>query len=166
MSGIYIIENELISFADFIELEESIKPRDTEYGTDSKNGKWYDSEHWKHTFFSHTPEHHVLVALNKTSGELAFSSHHGKFSNNIEKHYDDSRSRLGDSMKVINKVFHVGLKGANEFGHNVIRTKPADKKLDSLYSGIFTNKFAKKHLGDAGFEYKGKMRDFHTLIRK
>jgi len=150
MSGLYMVNERMMSFAEFCSLEEGIQPKETDHGTDFKNGKWENSDHWRHTFFSHKPDHHVLVALNKTSGELAFATHHGEPTSDTSN-YEEKRTHLGDAMSVFNKVMHVGLKGSKEHQHEHIRLKPADPRLDSLYSNVFQNKNTEKHLNSHGY---------------
>lgn len=159
-------ERVFMGFATFLSLSESIKPKETEYGTDSKNGEWDSSIlNHHHTFFSHRPDHHVLVTLNHRSGELAFATHHGDFSTDVWKHYSNERQNRDDSFTVLGKALHVGLDGAKKHGMKHLVIKGADDGLRHAYKTFLKNKFLQKHLEDNGYRYSHSDNDAHHFER-
>ena len=156
------IDGKMMGFLEFVELQESVAPLHTEYGTDGKNGQWHTNGDWHHTFFSHGPDHHVLVAMNHKSGELSFGTHHGEFTTNHEP-YDEKRTHLSDSLRVFNKVVHVAIHGAKHHNMKHIRFHAADPKLNHTYDMMIRSKHLQNHLQKHGFHYVGMKDGSHTF---
>src|SRR3990170_1267522 len=111
MSFVLVKEDgNFISFSDFISLEESVKPKETEFGSDFKNAAWKLTKDHSHlyTFFSHKLDHHVCVNIDRHNGVMGFGTHHGEPSKN-PLDYDETRKGHGEALKVFNKVAHVAL---------------------------------------------------------
>lgn len=140
-------------FSHFCSLDESIKPKNTEYGTDGKNKEWRSSGDYHHTFFTHKPDHHVLVALHKPSGELAFVIHRGEFSTDVHKHYNMEKQNSGDAPTVLGKALHVGLEGAKHHKMSKLMIEGGTPELKSAYESFVHNKLMQNHLGNAGWKY-------------
>ena len=147
-------ERVFMAFSTFISLEESVKPKETDYGLNGKNKLWSHkvADHY-HTFFSHRPDHHVLVTLNHKTGELAFATHRGEFNTDMHSHYEMTRSNRDDGLTVFNKVLHVGLEGAKKHNMKHLMIKGSDDKLKHVYRGFIQNKFLQTHLKQHGYEY-------------
>lgn len=152
---------EFISFSEFCNLSESFKPKETEFGTDGKDGKWnYNQDHiW--TLFSHAPDFHVMTYLNKKSGEFGFGTHRGEFTTDVANHYDESPKHAGEALSVMNKALHVALVGANEHNLDSIHIKGANAHLKEVYKTALNNKFLQNHLKNRGYEYSHSFRDEH-----
>ena len=154
-----------ISFSEYVSLCESFKPKETEYGTDGKDGKWNENETHYWTFFSHKPDHHAIVHIGKQSGEFGFGTHKGEFSTDAVNHYDESPKHLGEALSIMNKATHVALDGAKKHNINTIHMHGANENLRSVYDHAVKNKFLQKHLAANGFEYSHSFKDRHYFKR-
>lgn len=156
-----------MGFSTFVGLSESFKPKETDFGTDGKNGEWSHSvrDH-VHTFINHTHDHHVLVALHKHTGEVAFATHRGNFTDDIHHHYDMEKTHTGDALTVMNKVFHVALIGAKQHGLDKLKFHGGTEDLKHTYEMAVKNKHLQHHLGEHGFEYVGSEDGVHHFARK
>jgi len=165
MSSLIYIDGQLCSFSEYIMLRESVEPKETEYGTDGKNKEWQHTpnEHHAYTFFSHTPEHHVCVNIQKHYGIMGFGVHKGKFSNNPEDYLNESRTNTSDSLKVFNKVAHVAIQGVKQHNMPHLRFNGADAKLNHTYDMITKNKFFNKSLEKHNMKYEGKLKNNHLF---
>jgi hypothetical protein len=143
-----------MGFAHFCSLAESLKPKETDYGTDGKNKKWGSiSDEYHHTFFSHKPDHHVLVTLHKPTGELAFAVHRGEFSTDVSKHYNMEKQNSGDAHTVLGKALHVGLEGAKTHNMKHLMIQGGTPELKSAYEIFSKNKILQRHLNNAGWKH-------------
>jgi hypothetical protein len=156
----------MISFSDFCDLTESFKPKETDYGNDGKNKHWNENESHVWTFFSHKPDHHALVHINKHSGEFGFGTHRGEFTDDVANHYDETPKHVGDALSVMNKALHVTLEGAKKYDMKSLHFKGANENLKSVYSSAIQNTHLNRHLADHGFEYSHSFKDQHFFKRK
>lgn len=146
-----------MGFAEYVSLKESVIPRETDYGLDGKDKNWHDDGNsWHHTLFSHTPEHHVMVAVNKDHGGLAFGTHRGKFTNDVINHYEAEKTNTNDAFRVFSKVMHVGLEGAKTHNMKKIRLKGHTDALSHAYDKFVQNKHIIHHMKNHGYSYSGK----------
>ena len=159
-------ERVFTGFASFCQMNESIKPRHTEFGTDGKNGEWsHEVGHHIHTFFSHKDDHHALVAVHKQTGEISFATHRGKFTNDIDP-YNMNKTDTGDAFTVMGKVIHTALRGVKKLGLKSIQFKGHTKDLRDMYSAVVKNKHLSKHLKEHGFEYSHSDGDVRHYVSK
>jgi hypothetical protein len=166
-------EDKYIGFNDFLKLQESVEPRETDYGsyvdTGFKNKKWLHNKNspHAHTFFTHKSGHHVVVTLNKDSGELAFSTRHSEIPSAHPAAYSAKRTDLKDSLMVFNKVAHVAIQGAKEHKLKHVRFNGNDERLDKTYTLITKNKFFLDKMKHHGFSYHGKdENNMHTFSKE
>lgn len=151
----------MISFSDFYNLSESFKPKETDFGTDGKDGKWEENATHRWTLFSHKPDHHVMVHISKYNGEFGFGTHRGEFTKDVVNHYDESPKHVGDALSVMNKAIHVVLHGAMTHNVNHLFMKGANENLKTVYSKAMSNKFLQDHLNNYGFKHTSSFRDEH-----
>jgi hypothetical protein len=158
-------ERIMCGFATFCKLDESIKPRETDYGTDGKNKDWSNSAAgWHHTFINHRPDHHVVVALNKKEHELAFAVHRGEFTPDASK-YDVKTQRSGDAFTVLGKVLHVGLAGADTHNMKHLMIRGQTPELKEAYKTFVHNKLLQKHMKNNGWVYSHSDNDEHHFTK-
>jgi hypothetical protein len=156
----------MMGFGTFVSLSESIKPKETDYGTDGKNKEWSHSiPNHLFTLFSHKSDHHVLVTLHKKTGEFAFAIHRGKFSTDVVNHYNNERQNSDDAFTVFGKALHVGLEGMKKHNLKQVYVRGADPKLKEAYSAFVKNKFLQKHMANNGYGYSHSEDDRHYFRR-
>lgn len=154
MTIIYTEDKKFITLLEFLNITESIAPKETDYGTDFKNKKWkHSNSNFYITFFSHDKNFQVLVVLNK-DGVLSFATYNGEQSTNLEK-YDLTRSHLNNALKIFNKVIYVAIEGSNILNIKLIKFNGQDEALDKTYNLIANNKMFQIKMKNFGFNYIG-----------
>ena len=166
MGTIIAVGDDILSYSEFVALNESVEPKIVNYGTDSQNKHWdiTVSKSTVYTFFSLSESHHIVVTMGLAAGFIGFGALNGKFSSNYKLYLED-RMSLSKALNIINKVFYVALQGAKKFDIKSLRFKGYDPQLCDFYDRIIENKFFQKHLQTAGYEYQGKIKDNHTFVR-
>ena len=159
--GLFLEDGNIMSFIDFINLNEAISPKETEYGTDFKNKKWnYTPDKSNvYTFFSHKPDHHVVVAIDKNSGILGFATHKGAPSTDVGNHYDETRKGHGEALKVFGKVAHVAIEGAKHHNIKHLKFNGADSQLSMTYDKMAKSKNFLENMKIHNFHYIGQDKD-------
>lgn len=161
-----------ISMTDFLKLQESVEPKETEYGSDMRGG--FKNKEWEHTpntpfvhtFIRHSHNKHVRVILNKDSGELAFATRHSNQVTDNPYGYSPKRANIEDSLKVFNKVAHVGIEGAKKHNLKHITVSGHDPQLGVLYDKVAKNKFFLDKMKHHGFSYQGKNAENHHVFTR
>lgn len=157
-----MIDGRLTSFSEWVELDEAVAPKETEHGTDGKNGEWNDKNGYVYTFFHHKPDHHVVVSIHKTHGQVGFASHRGDFTNELHP-YTEDRTGTNTAFSVFGKVMHLAISGAKKHNIRNLRLKGADPKLDHAYDNFVANKHIQRHMEKHGFSYVGKNGAHHIF---
>jgi len=163
MSQMLYINERVYSLEEWASLDEAVSPKETPFGTDSKNGQWHRNGDWAHTFFSHENSH-MMVALHTKNGIVGFGSHKGEFSNN-PLDYTEERTGINSAMTTFSKAMYVTLKGAHEHNMNSIRLSGADDRLDRAYQTMVNSHHIQKHMKEAGYNYSGKHAKYHVFER-
>ena len=161
MSGLVFLheQNKIVPFGSYVSLEESIQPKETNFGADGKDSKWVKGDGFEHTFFSHNPTHHVMVTR-QPDGVVGFAARSGKFSNQPFM-YDTDRTKKNDSHRVFGKVLHVVLHDKPK----TIKFSGEDEKLSYTYDKFVENKHILKMMHSNGYEYHGKENGHHHFER-
>lgn len=150
MSMLFEYENNLMFFKEFI-LTEAIKPKETEFGTDGKNGKFLSTDRIIYTFLK-DDKNSYLVAIDKVDGEIAFSSKEGNISLN-HSDYNVSRKDTHNATRVFNKVFYIILIMAKKFNLELISFDAANPALGNVYSVMVKNKKFQDQLEKHGYKF-------------
>lgn len=165
MSLMLYLGGRIYSLDEWSELNESVQPVSTQFGTDGKNGEWeHHDSGWMHTFFTHKPDQHVLVSVHKHYGQVGFAHYRGEFTNDPEP-YTNERTNLNDAFSTFGKVMHVALSGAKDHNLKSLRLKGADDRLSSAYDNFVKNKHLIKHMETSGYHYDGKKNNHHVFVR-
>ena len=111
------------------------------------------------------------------SGETLFrvdlisdgNMYHVKFSYKKDNEFTyEMKFDLQSSLSLFNRVMYVVNEGVNKFNINKLGfgNHPSNKKLDSVYNRMVTNKTFKNIMSSGGFIYKGKEEDIHVYERE
>lgn len=149
---------------EYCELEESVQPVHTQFGTDSKDGKWNQHGDWIYTHFSSAHNIHHVVSINKSHGIVGFDTHKGEFTTDVEP-YTEDRSSVGNALRVFGKTMHVIIHGAKHHNISHLRFSAANEDLGHIYNKVVKNKYFNKHLENAGFRYKEQNKKYHVFER-
>lgn len=167
MSGIIFNDGKILFIDEFLNLKESIEPKETPFGTDFKNKKWEISDDKKYaiTFMSHSSEYQVLIKIDMLDGEIGFAAYKGLITTDLEK-YDINRTGLNDALKIFNKVIYVILQGSINLNINQIIFNGQDRYLDKTYEKISNNKIFQNKLKEYKFEFIGKDSNDKFIFKK
>lgn len=95
--------------------------------------------------------------------------YHVKFSYKKDNEFTyEMKFDLQSSLSLFNRVMFIVNEGVNKFNIKKLGfgNHPSNKKLDSVYSRMVTNKTFKNIMLSGGFVYKGKDEDIHIYERE
>ena len=144
---------------------EAFSLNEINYGT-NKN---YDNKEWEKIANK--------ISTYFLSGETVFrvdlifdgNMYHVKFSYKKDNEFTyKMKFDLQSSLSLFNRVMYVVSEGIKKFNVNKIGfgNHPSNKKLDSVYNRMVTNKTFKNIMASGGFIYKGKEEDIHIYERE
>lgn len=153
-----IIQFGYMTFKDY--LDESFEPKETEFGTDTKNSNWKLLDHnFRVTFFK--TDEKIIVVLYR-EGHIGFGS--TKLGSDLDsiKTFDDLNkiftfkpSAIQSALSVFNKVLYVIGTGLKLSKPNEIYFNGSNSDLIRLYSKLVKDKSFLNTINKYGYEYKG-----------